>query len=114
MPSSISTLPGHDRPRVQQVSKAGRRWSHNFRQYDSALSILSYLFTPDGALRMPNIPVELEGREQIRAWGERVPDLVDSLVQTTHPGTIQRLRPGQVAAPEPGSRRGGGSAGPSL
>ena len=27
------------------------------------------LFTPDGALRMPNIPVELEGWEQIRAWG---------------------------------------------
>jgi hypothetical protein len=29
------------------------------------------LFTPDGALRMPNVPVELVGREQIRAWRER-------------------------------------------
>ncbi len=38
---------------------------------------------------MPNIPAELVGREEIRAWGERVPALVDYLVQTTHPGTIQ-------------------------
>ena len=55
------------------------------RDYDRAAS----LFTPDGALRMPNIPAELVGREEIRAWGERVPALVDYLVQTTHPGTIQ-------------------------
>ena len=55
------------------------------RDYDRAAS----LFTPDGVLRMPNIPAELTGREQIRAWGEGVPDLVDLLVQTTHPGTIQ-------------------------
>jgi ketosteroid isomerase-like protein len=54
------------------------------RDYDR----LASLFTPDGALRMPNIPVDLAGQEQIRAWGERVPDLVDFLVQTTHPGTI--------------------------
>ena len=47
------------------------------------------LFTPDGALRMPNVPVELEGQEQIRAWGQRVPGFVDFLVQTTHPGVIQ-------------------------
>jgi ketosteroid isomerase-like protein len=45
--------------------------------------------THDGALRMPNIPAELAGREEIRAWGDRVPTLVDFLVQTTHPGTIQ-------------------------
>ncbi len=55
------------------------------RDYDRVAS----LFTPDGALRMPNIPAELAGREEIRAWGERVPALVDYLVQTTHPGTIQ-------------------------
>lgn len=55
------------------------------RDYERVAS----LFTPDGALRMPNIPVELAGREQIRAWGDRVPDLVDFLVQTTHPGTIR-------------------------
>ncbi len=50
---------------------------------------LALLFTPDGALRMPNIPAELASQEEIRAWGERVPDLVDYLVQTTHPGTVQ-------------------------
>jgi ketosteroid isomerase-like protein len=55
------------------------------RDYDR----LASLFTPDGVLRMPNIPVELVGREQIRAWGERVRALVDFLVQNTHPGTIE-------------------------
>jgi ketosteroid isomerase-like protein len=55
------------------------------RDYDR----LALLFTPDGALRMPNIPAELASREEIRAWGERVPALVDYLVQTTHPGTVQ-------------------------
>jgi ketosteroid isomerase-like protein len=50
---------------------------------------LASLFTPDGALRMPDVPVELAGQEEIRAWGDRVPDLVDFLVQNTHPGTIQ-------------------------
>ena len=55
------------------------------RDYDR----LALLFTRDGALRMPNIPAELASREEIRAWGDRVPTLVDYLVQTTHPGTIQ-------------------------
>jgi ketosteroid isomerase-like protein len=55
------------------------------RDYDR----LALLFTRDGALRMPNIPAELASQEEIRAWGERVPTLVDYLVQTTHPGTIQ-------------------------
>jgi ketosteroid isomerase-like protein len=55
------------------------------RDYDR----LALLFTRDGALRMPNIPAELASQEEIRAWGERVPALVDYLVQTTHPGTIQ-------------------------
>ncbi len=55
------------------------------RDYDRAAS----LFTPGGALRMPNVPVELEGPEQIRAWGARVPEFVEFLVQTTHPGVIQ-------------------------
>ena len=50
---------------------------------------LASLFTPDGVLRMPNIPAELAGREQIRAWGDRVPALVDFLVQNTHPGAIR-------------------------
>jgi ketosteroid isomerase-like protein len=55
------------------------------RDYDRCAS----LFTPGGALRMPNVPADLAGREEIRAWGERVPAFVDYLVQTTHPGTIQ-------------------------
>ncbi len=55
------------------------------RDYDRMAS----LFTPDGALRMPNVPVELVGREQIRGWGDRVPGFVEFLVQNTHPGTVQ-------------------------
>jgi ketosteroid isomerase-like protein len=55
------------------------------RDYDR----LASLFTTGGALRMPNIPAELTGQEEIRAFGQRVPELVDFLVQTTHPGTIQ-------------------------
>jgi len=50
---------------------------------------LALLFTPDGALLMPNVPVELVGREQIQAWRDRREALVDYCVQTTHPGTIQ-------------------------
>jgi ketosteroid isomerase-like protein len=49
---------------------------------------LASLFTPDGALRMPNIPVELVGREEIRAGGERLQAQWDFFVQTTHPGAI--------------------------
>ena len=55
------------------------------RDYDRVAA----LFTPDGALRMPNIPAELIGPEQIRSFGRRVPEIVDFLVQTTHPGSIQ-------------------------
>jgi ketosteroid isomerase-like protein len=50
---------------------------------------MASLFTPDGALRMPNIPAELVGREEIRAVGERLQAQWDFFVQTTHPGTIQ-------------------------
>jgi ketosteroid isomerase-like protein len=50
---------------------------------------LASLFTADGALRMPNIPAELVGREEIRAGGERLQAQWDFFVQTTHPGTIQ-------------------------
>ncbi len=55
------------------------------RDYDRAAS----LFTPGGALRIPDAEVELAGQKEIRAWGERVPAVVDYLVQNTHPGTIQ-------------------------
>jgi len=47
------------------------------------------LFTPDGVLRIPEANVELANREQIRDWGERVPGVVDYLVQNTHAGTIR-------------------------
>jgi ketosteroid isomerase-like protein len=50
---------------------------------------LASLFTRDGALRMPNIPAELVGRDQIRAGGERLQAQWDFFVQTTHPGAIQ-------------------------
>ncbi|GJF31159.1 hypothetical protein KNE206_38590 [Kitasatospora sp. NE20-6] len=50
---------------------------------------LASLFTPDGVLRMPNIPVEQVGREEIRAGGERLQSQWDFFVQTTHPGTIR-------------------------
>lgn len=49
---------------------------------------LASLFTPDGALRMPDIPAEQIGREEIRAGGERLQSQWDFFVQTTHPGTI--------------------------
>jgi len=55
------------------------------RDYHRAAS----LFTPEGVWRMPKIPAELAGQEEIRAWGDRVPALVDYLVQTTHQGMIQ-------------------------
>jgi ketosteroid isomerase-like protein len=50
---------------------------------------LASLFTPGGVLRMPNIPVELVGQEEIRAGGERLQDQWEFFVQNTHPGTIQ-------------------------
>jgi ketosteroid isomerase-like protein len=50
---------------------------------------LASLFTPDGVLRMPNVPTEMFGREEIRAVGERLQARWDIFVQTTHPGTIQ-------------------------
>jgi ketosteroid isomerase-like protein len=50
---------------------------------------LASLFTHDGTLRMPNIPAEMVGREEIRAGGERLQAQWDFFVQTTHPGTIQ-------------------------
>ncbi|MDR6978391.1 ketosteroid isomerase-like protein [Streptomyces sp. 3330] len=55
------------------------------RDYDRVAS----LFTPDGVWRMPDIPAEMTGQEQIRAWGRRVPEFVDFLVQNTHPGLIR-------------------------
>ncbi|GAA5130749.1 nuclear transport factor 2 family protein [Pseudonocardia adelaidensis] len=50
---------------------------------------LASLFTEDGVLRMPNIPVEQIGREEIRAGGERLQAQHEFFVQTTHPGTVR-------------------------
>ena len=50
---------------------------------------LASLFTPDGVLRMPNIPAEMFGRDEIRVGGERLQAQWDFFVQTTHPGTIE-------------------------
>ena len=40
-------------------------------------------------MRIPDVAVELAGREAIRAWIEQMQDVWDYLVQTTHPGTIR-------------------------
>lgn len=50
---------------------------------------LAALFTTDGALRMPNVPVELIGREEIRTGAERLQGRWDFFVQNSHLGTIQ-------------------------
>ena len=50
---------------------------------------LASLFTPDGVLRMPNIPVEFHSRDEIRVGRQRLVALWDPFLQTTHPGTIQ-------------------------
>jgi ketosteroid isomerase-like protein len=50
---------------------------------------LASLFAPDGILRMPNIPAEFVGREEIRAGGERLQAQWEFFVQTTHPGVIE-------------------------
>ena len=47
------------------------------------------LFTEDGAVRMPDVPAEVVGREQIRAGIERLQGMHDCFVQNTHPGAIQ-------------------------
>jgi polyisoprenoid-binding protein YceI len=54
------------------------------RDYDR----LASLFTPDGELRIPELP-ELIGQDEIRAWGRRVPEVVAFLVQNAHPGSVQ-------------------------
>ena len=50
---------------------------------------LASLFTRDGVVRIPEGDMEADGREEIRALGERRQALTDYFVQTTHPGTIQ-------------------------
>ncbi|MFF1257733.1 MULTISPECIES: nuclear transport factor 2 family protein [unclassified Streptomyces] len=50
---------------------------------------LASLFTEDGVLRMPDVPIEMNGREEIRTGGERLQAQWDFFVQNTHPGVIR-------------------------
>lgn len=50
---------------------------------------LAALFTEDGAVRMPHVPAEAEGRREIRDGVERLQGLWAYFVQTTHPGVIE-------------------------
>jgi ketosteroid isomerase-like protein len=50
---------------------------------------LASLFTQDGVLRMPNIPAEMVGPEEIRAKGEQLQSQWDFFVQVTNPGTVR-------------------------
>jgi len=55
------------------------------RDYDRFTALL----TENAAWRMPNIPVEFVGREEIRAGVERMQNHWQYFVQNTHPGTIE-------------------------
>lgn len=50
---------------------------------------LASLFTVDGVLRMPAIPAEAVGRDQIREQGERLQSVWEFFVQTTHAGYLR-------------------------
>jgi ketosteroid isomerase-like protein len=72
---------------------------------------LASLFTLDGALRMPDVPAELVGREQIRVFGRNRP--AEYLVQTSHPGSLEidgDTATGRTLMHELGSSRDGRSA----
>lgn len=47
------------------------------------------LFTDDGALRIPDGGIELEGRDAIRREIERMQGKWEFFVQTTHPGVVR-------------------------
>jgi ketosteroid isomerase-like protein len=55
------------------------------RDYDRAAS----LFTEDGVWRIPDANLAIVGREALRSGIERLQELWEYFVQTTHPGTIQ-------------------------
>ncbi|WP_084316713.1 LUD domain-containing protein [Actinospica robiniae] len=50
---------------------------------------LAALFTSDGVLRMPDVPVEFTGPEEIRAGGERLQAQWDFFIQNTHQGAVE-------------------------
>lgn len=49
---------------------------------------LASLFTPDGVLRMPDVPVEFTGPEEIRTGGEKLQEQWDFFIQNTHQGAV--------------------------
>lgn len=55
---------------------------HNFDR-------LASLFTPNGALRMPHVPADATGHENIRTAVERLQALWEYFVQTTHSGVTR-------------------------
>jgi SnoaL-like domain len=66
-----------------RVQSADAAMMHDYDRFAS-------LFTPGGAWRMPDIGVEFESREEIRAGIERLQEeLWEYFVQTNHPGPIQ-------------------------
>jgi ketosteroid isomerase-like protein len=50
---------------------------------------LASLFTPEGAVRIPDAGVEAVGPEGLRALGAQRQVLIEFFVQTTHPGTVR-------------------------
>ncbi|GGV43148.1 hypothetical protein GCM10010495_70960 [Kitasatospora herbaricolor] len=50
---------------------------------------LAALFTHDGVLRMPDVPAEFTGRDEIVSGGERLQSQWDFFVQNSHPGVIR-------------------------
>jgi ketosteroid isomerase-like protein len=55
------------------------------RDYDRLVS----LFTPDGVMRWPHVPMEFVGQEAMRASIERMRSTWEFFVQHAHPGVIQ-------------------------
>ena len=49
---------------------------------------LGSLFTPDGAVRIPEASIDAVGPDQIRAMGERREALASCFVQNTHSGVV--------------------------
>jgi ketosteroid isomerase-like protein len=63
-------------------------------EYNDALMMRNYdrlaaLFTAEGAVRMPHVPAEAVGREDIRAGIARLQATFEYFVQTTHPGALE-------------------------
>jgi ketosteroid isomerase-like protein len=78
------------------------------RDYDRLVS----LFTPDGVLRWPHVPVEFVGREAMRASVERMRSVWEFFVQHAHPGVIRLdgdTATGRTYIEEFGRFRDGGS-----